>query len=84
MAAGDFVGKDVCPTGKPATEWSYGEVDQGFENAKLIVDESFVTANNPHHSMEPRSCMAYWQNGKCFVYGATQAKVVPRAIWPVS
>ena len=76
-AAGDFVGKDVCPTGKSATEWSYGEVDQGFGNAKLIVDESFVTANNPHHSMEPRSCMAYWQNGKCFVYGATQSQSRP-------
>lgn len=75
--AGDFVEKDVCPTGKPATEWSYGEVDQGFENAKLIVDESFVTANNPHHSMEPRSCMALWQNGKCFVYGATQSQSRP-------
>lgn len=75
--AGDFVDKDVCPTGKPATEWSYGEVDQGFENAKLIVDESFVTANNPHHSMEPRSCMALWENGKCFVYGATQSQSRP-------
>ena len=75
--AGDFVEKDVCPTGKPATEWSYGEVNQGFENAKLIVDESFVTANNPHHSMEPRSCMALWQNGKCFVYGATQSQSRP-------
>ncbi len=75
--AGDFVEKDVCPTGKSATEWSYGEVDQGFENAKLIVDESFVTANNPHHSMEPRSCMALWQNGKCFVYGATQSQSRP-------
>ena len=75
--AGDFVEKDVCPTGKPTTEWSYGEVDQGFENAKLIVDESFVTANNPHHSMEPRSCMALWQNGKCFVYGATQSQSRP-------
>ena len=75
--AGDFVDKDVCPTGKPATEWSYGEVDQGFENAKLVVDESFVTANNPHHSMEPRSCMALWENGKCFVYGATQSQSRP-------
>ena len=75
--AGNFVDKDVCPTGKPATEWSYGEVDQGFENAKLIVDESFVTANNPHHSMEPRSCMALWENGKCFVYGATQSQSRP-------
>ena len=77
--ARDFAaaGEDVCPTGKPTTEWSYGELDKGFENTKLILDESFVTANNPHHSMEPRSSMAYWQNGKCFVHGSTQSQSRP-------
>ena len=24
--------------------------------------------------MEPRSCMAYWQNGKCFVHGSSQSQ----------
>ena len=27
-----------------------------------------------HHSMEPRSCMAYWQNGKCFVHVSLQSQ----------
>ena len=29
--------------------------------------------------MEPRSAIAYWQNGKCFVYGSTQSQSFVRA-----
>ena len=60
-------------------EWSYGDIDAGFAKAKLVLDESFVTAGMSHHSMEPRSAMAYWENGKCFLYGSTQSQsfVVP-------
>ena len=66
---------DVLPLSGPAlVEWSYGDVDAGFENAKLVLDETFVTASNSHHSMEPRSAMAYWQNGKCFVHGSCQSQ----------
>ena len=65
--------------GQPRTEWSYGDVEAGFANAALVLDESFVTAGTAHHSMEPRTAMAYWQNGKCHVYGSTQSQayVVP-------
>ena len=52
------------PMGEAVAEWSYGEVDAGFEAAALVLDETFVTAGHSHHSMEPRSAMAYWQNGK--------------------
>ncbi|MGB1839836.1 MAG: xanthine dehydrogenase family protein molybdopterin-binding subunit, partial [Longimicrobiales bacterium] len=31
------------PMGPPATEWAYGDLDAGFEEAALILDESFVT-----------------------------------------
>ena len=79
--AQDFVaaGENKCPTGEAGDEWSYGDLDSGFDNAKLTLDESFVTANNPHHSMETRSAMAYWENGKCHVHGSTQSHtfVVP-------
>ena len=65
--------------GESAREWAYGDLDNGFKKAKLTLDESFVTANNPHHSMESRSTLAYWENGKCFVYGSTQSQsyIVP-------
>ena len=79
--ARDFaaVNEDECPMGESAREWAYGDLDNGFKKAKLTLDESFVTANNPHHSMESRSTLAYWENGKCFVYGSTQSQsyIVP-------
>jgi len=62
------------PMGEPMTEWSYGDVEAGFAEATLILDESFVTAGTSHHSMEPRSAMSYWQGGKCFVFGSSQSQ----------
>ena len=60
-------------------DWSYGDIEAGFEKAAIVLDETFVTASNPHHSMEPRSAMCYWENGKCFVYGSCQSQgfVIP-------
>jgi CO/xanthine dehydrogenase Mo-binding subunit len=79
--AGDFASaaEGTLPTGEPVLEWSYGDVDAGFARAALVLDETFVTAGMSHHSMEPRSAMSYWENGKCFVYGSTQSQsfVVP-------
>ena len=72
-------GEGQMPMGRAMTDWSYGDVEAGFANAALVLDESFVTAGHSHHSMEPRSAMAYWQNGKAYVYGSTQSQsyVVP-------
>ena len=72
-------GDNGLPMGEHTVEWSYGDVDAGFAAAELVLDESFVTAGLSHHSMEPRTAMAYWQNGKCYVYGSTQSQsfVVP-------
>jgi CO/xanthine dehydrogenase Mo-binding subunit len=65
------------PMGEPVTEWSFGDVDAGFAAAKVVLDETFVTAGLGHHSMEPRSALSYWQNGKCFLYGSTQSQSFP-------
>jgi CO/xanthine dehydrogenase Mo-binding subunit len=79
--AADFAaaGEGRLPTGQPMAEWSYGDVEAGFAAAALVLDETFVTAGMSHHSMEPRSAMAYWQNGKCFMHGSTQSQsfVIP-------
>lgn len=79
--AADFAraGEGKLPLGKAPEEWSYGDVEAGFAQSKVVYDESFVTASNSHHSLEPRTTMAYWQNGKCFVHGSTQSQsfVVP-------
>jgi len=73
--AADFAAAgDALPTGAPGVEWSFGDVDAGFAAAKYVLDESFVTAALSHHCLEPRSCMAYWQGDKVFVYGSTQSQ----------
>jgi CO/xanthine dehydrogenase Mo-binding subunit len=77
--AQDFAaaGEAKLPEGKPVTEWSFGDVEAGLAAAKLVLDETFVTAGLAHHSMEPRSALAYWQNGKCILHGSTQSQSFP-------
>jgi CO/xanthine dehydrogenase Mo-binding subunit len=61
------------PMGKAPDEWSYGDLDSGFKNAALILDETFVTPDTSHQTLETRSAMAYWQNGKVYLYTGTQS-----------
>jgi CO/xanthine dehydrogenase Mo-binding subunit len=77
--AQDFAaaGEGQLPMGEATTEWSYGDVDAAFEAADLVLDETFVTQGISHHSMEPRSCMAYWQNGKCHLHASSQSGTFP-------
>ncbi|RPI60906.1 MAG: xanthine dehydrogenase family protein molybdopterin-binding subunit, partial [Lysobacterales bacterium] len=73
--AGDFASAgDALPMGAPGVEWSFGDVEAGFAEAQFVLDESFVTASLSHQCLEPRSCMAYWQGDKVFVYGSTQSQ----------
>jgi xanthine dehydrogenase molybdenum-binding subunit len=67
------------PTGAAPTEWRYGDLEAGFDNAAVVLEESFVTTGYAHMSMEPRSVLSYWQGGKCYVHGSTQSQsfVVP-------
>jgi xanthine dehydrogenase molybdenum-binding subunit len=61
------------PRGKAPDEWSYGDVDAGFKNAALVLDETFVTPDTSHQTLETRSAMAYWQNGKVYIHTGTQS-----------
>jgi xanthine dehydrogenase molybdenum-binding subunit len=61
------------PMGKTADEWSYGDVDGGLKNAALVLDETFVTPDVSHQTLETRSAMAYWQNGKLYLHTGTQS-----------
>jgi len=63
------------PMGKTPDEWSYGNVEEGFKNAALVLDETFLTPNTSHQTLEPRTAMAYWQNGKLYVHCSTQSVV---------
>jgi xanthine dehydrogenase molybdenum-binding subunit len=61
------------PMGKSPDEWKYGDLDSGFKNAALVLDETFVTPDTSHQTLETRSAMAYWQNGKVYIYTGTQS-----------
>jgi CO/xanthine dehydrogenase Mo-binding subunit len=57
----------------PVPAWEIGSVEEGFKKAELIVDETVVHQSTGHQAMEPRSAMAYWQNGKLYLHGSTQS-----------
>jgi CO/xanthine dehydrogenase Mo-binding subunit len=61
------------PTGKATDEWTVGDLDAGFKQADLVLDETFVGSNTSHEPMETRSAMAYWQNGKLYMHCSTQS-----------
>jgi xanthine dehydrogenase molybdenum-binding subunit len=61
------------PMGHAPDHWSFGDVEAGFKNAALVLDETFVTPDVSHHCLEPRSAMAYWQNGKLYLHSGTQS-----------
>ena len=67
------------PIGEPTEQWSYVDMEGGFKNAALVLDETFVVQSTGHHPMETRTAMAYWQNGKLYLHCSTQsvAQTVP-------
>ena len=73
QAVFDAAGADEVPVGETQDDWTHGDLDKGFEDAELVMDESFYTASLTHHPLEPRSCMAYWQNGKCYLHCSSQS-----------
>ena len=60
-------------TGDYTDEWSVGDVEAGLAASDLVVDESIYHQSLGHQPLESRSCMAYWENGKVYVYGSTQS-----------
>jgi xanthine dehydrogenase molybdenum-binding subunit len=63
------------PMGPAPEEWSFGDLEAGFKGAALVLDETFVVPSSSHQTMETRSAMAYWQNGKLYLHGSTQSVV---------
>jgi len=70
------------PIGQAPEEWSYGNLEDAFRDAAVIVDETFVVQSTSHQPMETRSAMAYWRNGKLYLYCSTQS--VARTVDPVA
>ncbi|KHK02887.1 xanthine dehydrogenase family protein molybdopterin-binding subunit [Desulfovibrio sp. TomC] len=75
--AADFAaaGPDRLPLGKATGEWAYGDLEAGFKQAELVLDETFVTPNVSHQALETRSALAWWENGKLFLTAGTQSTI---------
>jgi xanthine dehydrogenase molybdenum-binding subunit len=61
------------PLGKHTDEWVVGDLEAGFKQADLVLDETFVGNNTSHQPLETRTAMAYWQNGKLYMHCSTQS-----------
>jgi CO/xanthine dehydrogenase Mo-binding subunit len=61
------------PMGEAPEEWVFGDLEAGFKEAAVVLDETFIGQATSHQTMETRSAMAYWQNGKLFLHGSTQS-----------
>lgn len=49
-----------------------GDVEKGFSEADLIVEDNYHTSFVQHLPIEPRACLAKWDDGKLLVWVGTQ------------
>jgi len=61
------------PTAEPQQQFAYGDLEAAFASSAFVYEAGFTTAGYPHMSMEPRSAMAYWENGKLYLHGTSQS-----------
>ena len=61
------------PDAEAPVEWTKGDVDSAFAAADLVLEETIVHQSLTHHPMEPRSNMAYWENGRLHAFVSTQS-----------
>jgi CO/xanthine dehydrogenase Mo-binding subunit len=50
----------------------HGDVQEGFVNADVIVEETFRTAGAQHAHMEPHASVASWKGGRLEIWTGTQ------------
>ena len=67
------------PMGKRPTNGRSAMSMRASRMPALVLDETFVTPDTSHQSLETRTAMAYWQNGKVYIHTGTQstAQTVP-------
>ncbi len=50
---------DAAPNFSPATELHDGDIDGGFAEADVVVEDTFTTSRREHAAMEPEAALAY-------------------------
>ncbi len=59
--------------------WEFGDLNGGFEQSSLIIEEPIVHQSQSHHPLEPRTAMAYWQNGRLYLHCSVQSTAQARS-----
>ena len=65
------------PMGKPTDEWSYGDVEAASRTPRSCSTRRSSRQNTSHQPLEPRTAMAYWQNGKLYLHARRRARCRP-------
>ncbi len=58
-------------TNEPKT-YSRGDIEQGFAEADVVIDEIYTTQTQVHNSLEPHGCTAHWNDNQLTIYESTQ------------
>lgn len=53
--------------------WKFGDVDKGFKEADLVLEDRFVTPAQSHCIIEPHGTIASFNNNKLTVWTSTQS-----------
>lgn len=53
--------------------WKIGDVDAALKDAAVVIDETVMCQSTSHQCLEPRTSMAYWQNGKLYLHASAQS-----------
>ena len=61
------------PTAEPQQTVEYGDLETAFGESSYVYEGTFTNAGYPHMSMEPRSALAYWEDGKLYLHGGSQS-----------
>ena len=71
----DYAKKNICSK----IFWDFGEVEKGFSMADLIREDRFTTSAVTHTPLEPRGCVAVFdQTGKLTIWSSTQSPYMRR------
>lgn len=66
----------VWPEGNIVDEpkiYDRGDVDAGFDDADLVIDQTYTTAAAVHNSLEPHGTTASWEGDQLTLYASTQS-----------
>jgi len=53
---------------------SWGDMDRGFQEADLIVEDRFLVNSQTHSPLEPHVCLAKWEGSNLTLWVSTQTK----------